>query len=407
MSRILPALFLLLTGMLHAQKFEIPAEKFPFFEIIEWKGQGAILLNRDPSFNLKQVHMTLVSNDGTSTWNQSFNPAVKEFYFIAEDGGKYAYFLNDLTIKDGKISFNQLNIAGNIKTHSTSVLSILKRLGNFLPDDLTVTDIVTTERALVYMLTHMDKSTNKKTTIALTITHHNLVAYAAIVAENNIASSKAEDQVSWYVAGEEGESILYAARIHSGKDAGWVIKQFSPKGEYEKDMAVKSAGLSFAAHERTGFGRRGSALLKINEPKEQGTLLYSKGSYYVGGLEVSGTSANLVTYVYKNAAWVKMASSPVSGYNAKKTPAIGFFPLLEGIGWYVGTTAGGEGHFHSFTSEKGIVSGKVAQQLDNPSRLLTAEFPGQFVSALPTRWLVFDTAQLPSSGAVTFEYVNK
>lgn len=399
----MPVLFLLITGMLYAQKFEIAAEEFPFSQVIEWKGKGAILVNSDPSGNLKQVHMTLVSNDGTSTWNQAFNPAEGDYHFIAEDGGKYAYFLNNLTIKDAKISFNQLNIAGNIKTHTVSFLSQLKRLGSFLPDELTITDIVTTERALIYMLTHMDKSTDKKTTIAVTMTHHNLVAYAAIIAENSIASSKAEDQVSWYVAGEEGESILYAARVHSGKNAGWVVKQFTPKGEYEKDITIKSAGLTFAAHERTGFGRRGSALLKINEPKEQGTLLYAKGTFYVGGLEVSGTTANMVTYAYRNDRWEKLASSPVSSYNAKKTPNIGFFQLTEGIGWYVG----GEGHFHSFTSEKGIVSGKVAQQLDNPSRLLTAEFPGQFVSALPNRWLVFDKAQLPSSGAVTFEYVNK
>jgi hypothetical protein len=330
-----------------------------------------------------------------------------DYYFIAEDGGKYAYFLNDLGIKDGKISFNQLNVAGNIKTHTVATLTLLKRLGNFLPDDLTVTDIITTERALVYMLTHMDKSTNKKTTIALTMTHHNLVAYAAIIAENVIPSSKAEDQVSWYVAGEEGESVLYAARVHAGKDAGWIVKQFTPKGEYEKEMLIKSTGLTFLSHERTGFGTRGSAMLKTREPKEQGTLLYSGGNYYVGGLEISGATASMVSYVYKDKSWVKLASSPVKDYNAKKTSAVGFFPLKEGIGWFVGTAATGEGHFHSFTSGQGIVSGKVAQQLDNPSRLLTAEYSGWFVSALPSKWLVFDPAQLPSKGAVTFEHVNR
>jgi len=405
MKRILPLLFSLWTGFLSAQTFEIPAEEFPFSQVVEWKGMGSMLINRDPSFNLRQVHLTMVAENATSTWQQAFNPIGKEFYFIAEDGGKYAYFLNNFEIKDNKISFHQLTVNGNVKTQSVAILSVLKRLGSFSPENLTLTDIVTTEKALVYMLTHTDKSTNKKTTIALTMTHHNLVVYAAIIAENITASAKIEDQVSWYVAGEKGESIIYAARTRSGKNAGWLVKQFTAKGEYESELTVQSAGLTFADNTRVGFGTRGSAWLKVPEPKEQGTLVYANGNYYVAGIEASGTSASLVSYVYTNTKWTKLVETPIKAYNAKKSPEIGFFPMKEGIGWFVGTTQG-EGHFHPF-SGVGIVSGSVTQQINNPSRLLTAEFTGKFVAALPAKWLVFDPSQLPAAGAVTFEYVNK
>jgi hypothetical protein len=132
----------------------------------------------------------------------------------------------------------------------------------------------------------------------------------------------------------------------------------------------------------------------------------NNGIFYVGGIEIAGTTATLVTYEWKDNVWTKIASSPVKNYNAKKGLQAGYFPMKEGIGWYVKNTVA-EGHFHSFTNAEGIVSGVTNQQMNNPSRLLTAEFPGKFVAALPGKWLVFDTSVLPVKEKVTFEYMGK
>ncbi len=406
MKRIIGVLFLLMTGFLHAQEFVIPAEGVPFYEVLEWKGQGAILMSRDPSYNLKQVHMTLVAEDGKSVWNEDFNPSGKEYFYISEDGGRYVYFLEHLELKTGKINFHQLNIAGNVKGNTVSFVAALKKIGDFPPDDLVLLDIVTSEKALIYLFTHTDKNTKKKSTIAITMTHNNFLVYATLVAQTMASSTKVEDQVSWYMAGETGESIVYAARTHAGKDAGWLIKQFSPKGDLQKEFSLKGSGTNFLEHERVGFGTRGSALLNRVEPIEKGTLMVSNGTYYVGGVESSGSGTNLVTYTWKDDTWTKIASSPVKGYVAKKGLQVGYYPMLEGIGWFVKTTVA-EGHFHSYSDATGIVSGMVSQQTNNPSRLLTAEFTGKFVAALPTKWLVFALKQLPTPGSVSFEYVAK
>lgn len=406
MKPIIVALFSLITGFLNAQTFEIPAEGFPFYQILEWKGQGAILLNRDPSYNQKQVHITLVAGNGKSEWNEDFNPSGKEYYYISEDGGRYAYFLENLELKNGKITFHQLNIAGNVKLNNVSFTSALKKIGDFAPDDLTLLDIVTSEKALIYLFTHTNNGTKKKSTIAVTMTHNNFLTYATLVAENVTGSAKVEDQVSWYMAGETGDAIVYAARVHAGKDAGWKVKQFTPKGELQKEFSMQASGVNFVEHERVGFGTRGSALLNRVEPQEKGTLLINNGVFYVGGIEVANNVATLVSYVYKDNKWSKVASSPVKGYNAKKIAQVGYFPMAEGIGWYVKTGVT-EGHFHSFTNPAGIVSGLVNQQINNPGRLLTAEYSGKFVASLPTKWLVFDLKQLPSTGSVSFEYVEK
>jgi len=406
MKRIVVALFFLSIGFLNAQEFIIPAEGVPFYDVLEWKGQGAILMSRDPSYNLKQVHMTLVASDGKSVWNEDFNPSGKEYFYISEDGGRYVYFLEHLELKTGKINFHQLNIAGNVKGNSVSFVAALKKIGDFPPDDLVLLDIVTSEKALIYLFTHTDKSTKKKSTIAITMTHNNFLVYATLVAQTMASSTKVEDQVSWYMAGETGESIVYAARTHAGKDAGWLIKQFTPKGVLQAEFTLRGNGMNFMEHERVGFGTRGSALLNRVEPIEKGTLMVNNGTYYVGGVESTSSGTELITYIWKDNVWTKVASSPVKGYVAKKGLQVGYYPMLEGIGWFVKTTVA-EGHFHSYTDATGIVSGLVSQQTNNPSRLLTAEFSDKFVASLPSKWLLFALKQLPKAGSVSFEYVEK
>jgi hypothetical protein len=254
------------------------------------------------------------------------------------------------------------------------------------------------------MFKHRDKE--KLTTIAVSMTHHNFNMYAYVVSENVISSSRIEDQISWYVAGEKGENILFAARLHAGKEAGWRVKEYNPKGVMIAETVLEQKGTNFIAHARVGFGRRGSALLKRSEPNEKGTLVVANGEYFVGGIEMNGTAAKLITYKLNGKDWVKVCESPCANYNAKKELEVGCFRMDEGIGWYV-NSAKSEGHFHSFTSPVGIVSGTIDQATSNPSRLLTAEFPSKFVVELNTKWLVFDTKQFPAKSSLTFEYKQK
>lgn len=401
-------LFALVSIATHAQNFEIPALKQPYYDILEWKGIGALALSRDLTLTQKQVDLTMVSGEGKSTWQQVYNPMAKETYFISEDGGKYAYFLENLELKDNKVFIHQLSAAGNIKVMNLNFLPILKRIGSFSPSDLYLTDIITTEKALLWLFKHRDKE--KLTTIAVSMTHHNFNMYAFIVSENVISSSKIEDQISWYVAGEKGENILFAARLHAGKEAGWKVKEYNPKGVMVSERVLEQRKTNFIAHTRVGFGRRGSALLKRSEPNEKGTLVFANGEYFVGGVEMNGTTANLITYKMDNKEngkeWIKVCESACTNYNPKKDLEVGCFRMDEGIGWYV-NSAKSEGHFHSFTSGAGIVSGSIDQATSNPSRLLTAEFPSKFVVELDTKWLVFDTKQFPTKGSLNFEYKQK
>lgn len=397
---------LLMSLAVQAQTVELKSVKQPFYRVIEWKGMGTITLSRDPSFTQQQVDMEMVGLGGKPIWHQVLNPMVKEPHYISEDGGKYAYFLEHLEPQNGKIFVHQLSAAGNIKTKNLDFLAAVKLLGKFPINELEVVDIVTTNKALVWLFKYTDKSSEKFYTIAVSVTHHNFNMFAHIVSENATGKSKEERQIAWYLAGEDGDNLVYAARVHAGKEAGWKIKKFSPKGLQIEELVLDQRGTNFLSHNRIGFSRRGSALLKRIEPSEKGTLIFAEGSYYVGGVESDGSTTVLHSYKWEGKEWKSFRKSSVSGYNPKKELEVGYFKMSEGMGWFVRNGAG-IGHFHPFVSESTIVSGPIEQDTYNPSRLLTADFPTKFVEDLGSSWLVFDPKQLPAKNTITVEFIQK
>lgn len=409
MKKSLLALLVICANYLAAQTFEVSPLKQPFYRIIEWKGQGSILLSRDPSFTQNQVDMQLLGGDGKTIWQQVLNPMVKEPYFIAEDGGKYAYFLESLEPKNGKLFLHQLSAAGNIKTQNLNFLATVKKLGNFPVDELQTVDIITTEKALIWLFRYTDKSADKLYTIAVSMTHHNFTLFGYIVAENVTAKSKIENQIAWYICGEKQDNVVYAARIHAGKEAGWKIKEFSPKGVEVSTEVLDQKGTNFMAHDRVGFGRRGSALLGRVEPAEKGTLIYADGKYFVGGVETENGKTIFKTYVWENKTWKALNTSAINDYNPKKGLEVGYFRMSEGMGWFVKNNAA-IGHFHGYVSGTSWVAGPITQDTYNPSRLLTPNFPTKFVEQKGTKWLVFDPTQLPTksaTNAVKFEIIQQ
>lgn len=391
---------------LKGQEFEIPPTDQAFYEILEWKGVGALVLSRDPQLNQRQIKISLIASESKTTFQQVMNPMDENVYYLAEDGGKYAYFLEDVEIKNGKVFLHQLSVAGGIKTQNVVFAAPLKKIGSMQVDDMKLLDIITTEKALIWLFTYEDKTAKKLMTIAVCMTHNNFNTYAAIVSENVLGSSKIEDQISWYVAGENGENIVFAARLHSGKDAGWKIKELSPKGIILNEQVIQNQNLKFSSHNRVGFGRRGSSLIKRVEPTENGTLIVYNNTYYVGGIELDGTTGKFVTYKWENKSWVVVAKSDVKGFNAKKELQVGFMQLKEGLGWFVKTSEA-QGHFHSFTDGKAIVSSAINQTTSNPSKLLTEAYTGLFYAVLSSKNIVFDPKQLPGKKALKFEYVSK
>ena len=168
-------LTLLLFGFLSlnaaAQEFEIEAQTNPYYDIIEWKGQGAILLSRDPNKTTRRIGLTLVGNQNSSIWDESFTPRDEEFYYISSENARYVYFLDNLELEEANISFTQLNEAGNTKTTKVSMKSPLKSVGIVDYTAAEVINIVVTDKALLYTCRYEDK---KEKQVNLSAVFHHL-----------------------------------------------------------------------------------------------------------------------------------------------------------------------------------------------------------------------------------------
>ena len=92
---ILLVISFIFQGLIFAQSvIDIPAETFPFYELVEWKGNGAFLVNRDQSWKSMKVFLTFVGKQSTSTfmWKESFNPVNKTSYLISGENAIHLFF---------------------------------------------------------------------------------------------------------------------------------------------------------------------------------------------------------------------------------------------------------------------------------------------------------------------------
>ena len=96
MKRLAPLFILSISMMPLAQEVEIEAKKFPYYDVIEWKGEGAILLSKDPGTTTRKVDMVFAGDQESSVWDESFTPKNGEFYFISSENARYVYFLDNL-----------------------------------------------------------------------------------------------------------------------------------------------------------------------------------------------------------------------------------------------------------------------------------------------------------------------
>ncbi|MBU2018333.1 MAG: hypothetical protein KJ941_01695, partial [Bacteroidetes bacterium] len=148
-----------------AQTFEIPKEKTPFIEVKDWKGEGAILVSKDSKSATNQTLLTFIGNEPRSKWQETIIPKNEKPVFLASDGTRYVYFMDQIELDNGKFSFYQLNNAGNVKPTNCSYTVAFKKLG-YAINDLKLVDIQVTDKALMHLFETYDKATKSKIMLA-------------------------------------------------------------------------------------------------------------------------------------------------------------------------------------------------------------------------------------------------
>lgn len=403
MKKIALILSVILGFSINAQQFSIPAEEFPFFDLIEWKGQGAILLNRDPSGLKRKVNLTTVAELPTSKWQESFNPTGKEYFYISSENARYVYFLEQLQPNVGKISFSQVNIAGNVKNSTADLSSPIKRLGSYDINEFKMIDAFTTDKALVFMMRYQDKKEKKFVDFMITMTHHNLLVYASIIGEVTEVNLKDPRYGHWTYSGYEGEKIIFTVRDVQDKKTGFTICAFNQKGELTETRFVEGPGVSFESVSMGSFGTTGRFYLEIAE-MSAGKILAHNGKFHLVGSRLDAGKRMIELYSLVEGKWVKIKTTTLTVDSSKKAPSLNVMALNEGVACIVG----GSSVFLPFGADANPVINTVTKFTPfNPSSVMVSDLKNRFAVSLPTGILFFDTKQLSVPGNVNFEFVKK
>lgn len=391
-----------------SQKFDIAPAKFPYSDIIEWKGMGALLVNKDPSGNEKQIHLTLVGNQTTSIWDQKFTPKNEEYYYVSSENARYVYFMDNLELRNGKVYFSQLNSAGNVKSTGVSIASAIKKIGNYDYDKLELINIIVTDKALVHHFRYNDKKNKSIVEIATFITHHNFLCYAVTLGSIPLKSFKEPGYGYWEYTGFTEDQIYFAARDVQNKTNGWSVKQFSSKGKIKQGYFFEAPN-GLLPIENIGFGTTGKYYLKEKFTIESGLLTFMNSKFYlVGAQRREKTGAELTLFEYKEAEWLELNSMKLNYFIEKKNLKLGIYPMNEGIGYHLDHNGYDKVSLISFIPGNSSSHNDFTERtIFNPSSVFERKKKEEFNVILPEGLLVFNTNQLGQKGAVIFEMVKK
>lgn len=388
----------------YSQQIEIPAEQYPFYSVLEWKGMGSILLNRDPSGNAKKVNLTLIGNQPTSIWQESFNPRGKDFHFISSENTRYTYFLENLNPELGKIFMHQLNSAGNMKSTSVSLSAAIKKLGAFDISEMQLIDVVTTDKALVHIFRYKDVKEKKYTEIATFITHHNFLVYAAILGEVPEVNLKDVNYGQWKYIGFTDDQICFAARDYQNKSKGWSIKNFTSKAILTDTRFLLAPKDNFDFVNHNAIGTNGKAILANDSESETALLSFLNNQFYLVGIQTEGASKMVKLKQMKEGEWIELKSHKFEMEASKKPTQLAIYPLNEGIGCKIGNVM----VFLPFSAGSKPIQNQFKEQYhSNPSRFILDGKKELFAVSLPDGNLFFDLNQLNKPGNVKFEFTIK
>lgn len=409
MKRLLMIFTFLATVNVSAQEFTIEPEVHPFYDIIEWKGMGALLMSKDPNGNSKQITLSLIGDQETTIWDQKFNPKGEDFYYIASENARYVYFLDNLDLQTGKVNFSQLNSAGNIKSTYVSIFTELKKLGSYSSDDIEFVNAVVTDKALVHLFRIKDKKAKEYIEVATFITHHNFRCYAAELGRISFDALKDEDNGHWRYIGFTGDQIYFAAREKSKKEAGYAVKQFSSKGEPATSLFI-TAPDDLLLVNNIGFGTTGAYYSdKVEAEPEKGLITNINGKFYLTGGRVADQGAELVLFELEEGEWKEVNTMKLNYFIEKKGLDLGIYPMNEGIGYHLDHNGYDKVSMLYFEPKKTTAHNDFTDKtIYNPSSVFVKKAKNELVVVLENGDVLrFNTDQLGKEGAVTFKREKK
>lgn len=388
-----------------AQTFGIPIKNHPFYDIIEWKGQGGLVMSRSVKEILNQIELSLVGELEQGKWDQKFNPAIRDPYYICAENTRYIYFLDNLDpINNGLLGFNQINMAGNIKAKNLDLGIKVKALPEAHDYNLfQLVDAAVTDKALVYLYRYFNKKEKEYYDFAVFMTHHNLQAIVfqlgkAVDREHVKEGIKGQ----WQIAGFNTELVYLSWRETKSDIKGSVIQGLNAKGEMMEDNFIYDPK-GVRKFLNIGYGTTGKYYVKdeAQHALETGVVSFINDQYYYTCImEENGTNHVVLMQRKGDDSWERVNSTPVGTIDeAVDVVRMGASPIKEGIVYH---------YKHNGTDKVGILyfeKGKEGFQEDftprsvfNPSRLILPHSEEEFVTEVLGKIVVCNLNQFQNTG---------
>lgn len=407
MGNFFTFLLILFTSVGYAQKFTIVKTIHPYYDVIEWKGMGGVLMSKDPSGNSNQIYLTLVADKEKSIWEQRIAPQKGEFHYISSDNARYVYFLRNLNPENGKIYFEQMNSAGNVKSTSVSLTSVTKNLG-YDVYELELKNVVVTDKALVHHFRHFNKKEKVYTEIATFITHHNMLAYATVLGKIKEEEIKAGRNNHFQYIGFSGDEICFADYSMAKTGKGWNVITFNSKGQEQNRVFLKNKASNHTVFSASGFGTNGAYYLRTEKDQQNGLLSFHNGKFYFTVLNAAENKQTLELYQLDNDDWKKINSHTISNTASKKNLSIGVYPLNEALTYRITGGDTGDNTVSLFLDGSTPIVNKFTESvIYNPSRTIISDKKEFFAVSLPSGNLFFDKNQLKTATDMEFELIKK
>ena len=311
-------------------------------------------------------------------------------------------------MESGKVYFNQLNSAGNIKSTSVSISSAVKSIGVSDYNDLELVNCVVTDKALVHHFRYNDKKNKAVVDIATFITHHNFLCYSVVLGSVPDDALKEDHIGSWEYVGFTEDQISFAARDYQNRNSGWSVKEFTSKGKELKGYFLNGPK-DLIPIENIGFGTTGKYYLSERYSIERGLLTFINSQYYlVGGQRKSVTGAEITLFKLEDSNWKEINNMNLNYFIEKKSLSLGIYPMNEGVGYHLNHNGYNKVSLISFTPQKESAHNDFTERtIFNPSSVFERKEKEEFNVILPTGLLIFDTSQLNKEGTVKFEFKGK
>jgi len=402
-----------------SQNFALGVKNHPFYNIIEWKGQGGLLMSRSEQEFMNQIEISLVAEKEEGMWDQKVNPKTRNPYFMTAEKTNHIYFLDNLDlVNNGRIMFNQMNFGGNIKTKALDVgLRVKRQYGDYGYDynKFRLLNSGVSEKAMVHLFHYYDKKEKTHHEFGLLMTHHNFQFYLFEVSnyyEKDLAAGKLGH---WQYAGFNGEVVYFAQRVSKTDLHGWTIKGYSPKGILVEDHFMNDPeGLEMVTD--IGYGTSGkyyqdhSGYKKQSERVETGLMSMIDGKFYLTAVRKGDGGNEVVLMEQDGENWKELNTSPIGDIDYEEDVQFGVFSIQEGVTYRVRQKDG--------IDKVGIMhreEGKAGRQMDfderlpyNPSCLLHDQKEEIFITEVPEKVLTCNMKQFQNKGrAISFEHLTE